>query len=64
MDYFDKKTPVGWIEIARAEAGTGMSEDGAAPTSETYVRTEHTAGWAKVGGGQLVTDAQKLVAAP
>jgi hypothetical protein len=64
VDYFDKKTPVGWIEIARSEAGAGMSEDGAAPTSETYVRTEHTAGWAKVGGGQLVADAQKLVAAP
>ena len=64
VDYFDGKSNVGWLEIARVETGSGMSED-SAPTTETYVRTEHTAGWAKLSsGGQLVADAQKLIAAP
>jgi hypothetical protein len=66
VDYFDGKTPVGWLELARVEPanGNGMSDENA-PTTETYVRTEHTAGWAKLAsGGQLVADAQKLVAAP
>jgi hypothetical protein len=30
-----------------------------------YARTEHSAGWMKLhNGGQLVADAQKLLAAP
>jgi hypothetical protein len=67
VDYYDGKSQVGWLEIGRAESagGTGMSDEGAAPTSDTYVRTEHTASWAKLNtGGQLVPDAQKLIAAP
>ena len=41
-----------------------MSDESATPATETYVRTEHTAGWAKLSsGGQLVADAQKLIAA-
>jgi hypothetical protein len=63
VDYYEKKSPVGWIEIGRPEATNGMSDD-TAPSTETYVRTEHTAGWAKVPGGALVADAQKLIAAP
>ena len=63
LDYFEKKERVGWIEIGRPEAGSGMSED-TAPSAETYVRTEHTAGWSKVPAGQIIADAQKLVAAP
>jgi hypothetical protein len=67
VDYYDGKSPVGWIELGRVEpaGGAGVSEESAAPTSETYVRTEHTASWAKLNtGGQLVPDAQKLIAAP
>lgn len=67
VDYYDGKSPVGWIEIARVESsgGTGMSDESTTPTSDTYVRTEHTASWAKMNtGGQLVSDAQKLIAAP
>jgi Domain of unknown function (DUF4340) len=63
VEYFDHKTSLGWIEIARPEASGGMSDDGA-PSADTFVRSEHTAGWAKIGGGQLIADAQKLIAAP
>ena len=66
VDYYDGKSRVGWIEIARVEAnGDGVSEETAPPTSDTYVRTEHTAGWTKLNAaGQLVGDAQKLIASP
>ena len=63
VDYFEKKERVGWIEIGRPETASGMSDD-SAPSTETYVRTEHTAGWAKVPGGQIIADAQKLISAP
>ena len=69
VDYFDGKSSVGYMELARAESASGLSEE--APSSETpagadvYARTEHTAGWLKLhNGGQLVSDAQKLLAAP
>ena len=36
-----------------------------AATGEIYARTEHTAGWVKIpSGGQILPDAQKLIAAP
>ena len=68
VDYFDGKSSVGYLELARAESLGGLSEE--APSSEAasgdiYARTEHTAGWLKLhNGGQLVADAQKLLAAP
>ncbi len=69
VDYFDGKSSVGYMELAREESGGGLSEE--APSSEAssggdiYARTEHTAGWLKLhNGGQLVADAQKLLAAP
>jgi len=72
VDYFDGKSSVGYMELARDEA-SGVSE--AAPSSEApsseppsgdvYARTEHSAGWLKLhNGGQLLADAQKLLAAP
>jgi hypothetical protein len=66
VDYYDGKKSVGWLELGRIEgAGTMSDESGAASGQETYVRTEHTVGWCKLGnGGQLVPDAQKLIAAP
>jgi hypothetical protein len=66
VDYTEDNGSVGWIEIGRTpEPGSGMSDDAAAPTGEIYARTEHTAGWAKLpSGGQIVPDAQKLIAAP
>ena len=64
VDYSDGKKSVGWIEIGRVETGSGLSEDAAA-TGDLYARTEHTASWVKVPtGGTVLTDAQKLVAAP
>jgi uncharacterized protein DUF4340 len=64
VDYSEGKDGVGWIEIGRVATGSGMSDD-AAPGGEVYARTEHTAGWAKIpSGGQLIPDAQKLIAAP
>jgi Domain of unknown function (DUF4340) len=64
VDYSDGKNNVGWTEIGRVEAGSGLSDE-AAPAGEVYARTEHTAGWSKIpSGGQLIPDAQKLIAAP
>ncbi len=63
IDYTDGKTPVGFMEFARAESAGGVSEE--APVADVYARTEHTAGWLKLAtGAQLVADAQKLIAAP
>jgi hypothetical protein len=65
IQYFDGKNAIGFDEFARLEASSssGVSEE---PSSnDVYVRTEHTAGWLKVPtGNQLISDAQKLLAAP
>ena len=62
VDYFDGKTSVGYMELAREESG-GLSEE--TGSADIYARTEHSAGWLKLhNGGQLVADAQKLLAAP
>ena len=67
VEYFDGKSSVGYMELARAES-SGVSEDAAseAPSAaDVYARTEHTAGWLKLhNGGQLIADAQKLLATP
>jgi len=65
VDYFEGKTNVGFIELAKGEVG-GMSEESSDKSQpEIYARTEHTVGWTKLGaGGQLVPDALKLVSAP
>jgi hypothetical protein len=55
------------MELAREESTSGVSEEAAseAPAGEIYARTEHSAGWLKLhNGGQLLADAQKLLAAP
>ena len=69
VDYFDGKSSVGYMELAREESS------GASPkrrlqsllrgSGDIYARTEHTAGWLKLhNGGQLLADAEKLLAAP
>lgn len=64
VDYYDGKSSVGYMELARGESNAGVSEE-AAPAADVYARTEHSAGWMKLhNGAQLVTDAQKLIAAP
>jgi Domain of unknown function (DUF4340) len=63
VDYFEGKDNVGWIEIAKIDNASGPSDD--VTPIESYVRTEHTAGWAKIhSANQLIADAQKLIAAP
>lgn len=62
VDYTDGKDSVGWVEIGRGEGG--VSEDASAPKADIYIRSEHTAGWNKIPSGQLVPDAEKLIAAP
>jgi len=73
IDYYDRKNAVGWLEIGKIEPAApqaGVSEDPAhqPPPAQPliFVRTEHTVGWDKVHSGLLsiVTDAEKLVAAP
>jgi hypothetical protein len=62
VEYFEGKKSVGWIEIAKVDNASGSGDD--AQSTEWYVRSEHTAGWAKVhSAAQLITDAQKLIAA-
>jgi hypothetical protein len=63
VDYYDGKTNVGFMELAREEAAGGVSEE--APSGDIYARTEHSAGWLKLhNGAQLLADAQKLIASP
>jgi hypothetical protein len=63
VDYTAKGKGVGWIEIGRSQTSSGASDDPA--TGDLYARSEHTAGWVKIpSGGQIVPDAQKLIAAP
>jgi hypothetical protein len=61
VDYYDGKSSLGFIELARAESATGTSE--AAGESDVYARSEHGAGWMKLStGAGLIADAQKLIA--
>jgi hypothetical protein len=63
VDYTEGGKPVGFMEFARAESPGGLSEE--VPSADVYARTEHTAGWLKLStGAQLISDAQKLIAAP
>jgi hypothetical protein len=63
VDYYDGKTSIGFMELARAESAGGISEE--VPSADVYARTEHTAGWLKLAtGAQLAADAEKLIAAP
>lgn len=66
VDYYEGKRAVGWIEVAKVETGSGMSDEGAAnPATEYYARTEHTAGWVKLhSAANTISDAQKLISAP
>ncbi|HLK88883.1 MAG TPA: hypothetical protein VKZ18_03260 [Polyangia bacterium] len=62
VDYYDGKSTVGYMELGRPESASGVSEEASA---DVYARTEHSAGWMKLhNGAQLLTDAQKLIAAP
>jgi hypothetical protein len=63
VDYTEKNKGVGWIEIGRSQTSSGAPSDDA--TGDLYARSEHTAGWVKIpSGGQILSDAQKLIAAP
>jgi hypothetical protein len=63
VDYTEKGQPVGWIEVARLEgAGATASESVA---DNVFARTEHSVGWSRLHSGEpLITDAEKLIAAP
>jgi len=63
VDYSERGKGIGWIEIGRTQTSSGTSDDPG--TGELYARSEHTAGWVKIpSAGQIVPDAQKLIAAP
>jgi len=63
VDYTERGKGIGWIEIGRTQTSSGASDDPG--TGELYARSEHTVGWVKIpSGGQIVPDAQKLIAAP
>ncbi len=62
VDYYEGKNSVGFMELARQESSSGVSEE-AAPAGDIFARTEHSAGWLKLhNGAQLLADAQKLIA--
>jgi hypothetical protein len=66
VEYTEKGKPVGWIEIARAET---PAESSSTPSSDSvdniYARTEHSVGWSRLhSGDMLISDAEKLIAAP
>jgi hypothetical protein len=61
VEYSERGKKIGWVEIGHVETASGSPDD----TSNLYARSEHTAGWVKIpSGGQLIPDAQKLIAAP
>jgi hypothetical protein len=64
VDYTEKGKPVGWVEIARGEAGgSGVSSDD--NPDLIFARSEHTVGWTRLhSGDMLVSDAEKLFASP
>lgn len=66
LDYLERGKPVGWIELARgtAPAPPTSSEPTPPPVAAIYARTEHTAGWVKLGGeaAGVVSEAEKVVA--
>jgi hypothetical protein len=65
VDYSEGKDSVGWVEIGKAESAVSDDASSSAPKTDLYIRSEHTAGWNKIpSGGQLVPDAEKLIAAP
>ena len=66
VDYMEGKDSVGWVEIVRTESSAGaVSEEASSSKGDLYIRSEHTAGWNKIPShGQLVPDAEKLLAAP
>ena len=62
VDYFDGKSSVGYMELARAESASGLSEapseapsSEAPPGADVYAGTEHTAGWLD-NGDQLIAE--------
>jgi hypothetical protein len=72
VDYYDRKDSVGFLELGKVETtAPAISESSAtpppaAPQPDLYIRTEHSVGWMKVHSGlsSVVTDAEKLIAAP
>ena len=67
VEYTEKGKPVGWTEIGRLETETASGTGAAAGdvAENIFARTEHSIGWSKLhSGDQLITDADKLVAAP
>jgi hypothetical protein len=64
VEYFEKGKSVGWIEVARLEGGTKTS-DSSDPIDTLYARSEHTVGWTHLHSPEsLLTDAEKVAAAP
>jgi hypothetical protein len=47
VDYFEKGKPVGWIELARLEGGSGATTSGEVQDN-IYARSEHTVGWTRL----------------
>jgi hypothetical protein len=66
LDYSEKGKPVGWIEIARGgEAGGEGSNMSGESVDNIFARSEHSVGWARLhSGDMLISDAEKLFAAP
>src|SRR5450432_440813 len=65
LDYTEKGKPVGWLEVGRLERAGSSGETPAQTPDDVFARSEHSVGWCRLHtGDQLITDAEKLVAAP
>jgi hypothetical protein len=66
VDYTEKGKPVGFIEVARAQAADDASSTSSSDAADNiYARSEHSVGWSRLhSGDMLITDAEKLIAAP
>jgi hypothetical protein len=74
IEYFDGKKSMGWVEIAKLEvaskpvatapsaADAKVASAAPATTTETYARSEHTAGWIKLTSDpSTLLDTEKVV---
>jgi hypothetical protein len=63
VDYFDGKKNIGWVELGKV--AVPGANPGSSASGELMARSEHSAGWLRLhANAQLITDAEKIVAAP
>jgi hypothetical protein len=65
ITYSSRGRPLGWVELARPPSAAQSTTAGTPPASnEVYARSEHTAGWMRLGADaqNLLAEGEKLAA--